>query len=106
MVLPVAAVLWAAWHGLHSIPASIGYEVEADFAEVPPDDGALEAWLRSHPGVWSASVSRHPVGGRTRLWVLVGMTRDGFGRPPFPDLGGACADFGYRGQAGPFHDKE
>jgi hypothetical protein len=105
-VVVLVALAAAAWYGLSLIPVDFSYAVEAEFAEVPPDDHQLQEWLRTQPGVWHASVQRRPSGPRTRVVVLLGITRDGWRRPPFPDLDGKCAALGYRGPAGPFCDQE
>ena len=43
----LVALLYASWWSLCEwyLFASIGYEVEAEFAELPPDDEALTEWL-------------------------------------------------------------
>ena len=99
------AAIGAAWYGLHYLPRDLGYEVETEFAALPADDEALAEWLRAQPGVYLASVQREAAGQQWRLVVGVGMTRDGWGRPPFPDLTSKCTEFGYRGQTGGFRDR-
>jgi hypothetical protein len=100
----LGAALAAAWWGLHFVPADLAYEVEAEFTALPANDGPLEDWLRNRPGVYLAHVQRQPVRGSWRLVVVFGMTRNGWGRPPLPDLEGKCAELGYRGQKGRFRD--
>jgi hypothetical protein len=101
----ILSLIVAAWYGLHSIPADFIYGVEAEFDGVPENDAALEQWTQSQPRVWRAFVEREQVGARTRITVTVGMTQNGWGEPPFPDLTTKCAELGYRGQQGPFRDQ-
>lgn len=100
----VAAVLTAAWAGLKSIPASLGYDVEAEFSEIPPNDDALEEWLRTQPGVVRAFVGQRE-GEPKVLVVSFIMVRNGWG-PPLPDLDAKCDELGYRGRVGRFRDSE
>src|SRR5262249_32657727 len=111
--LIVASVLCllaaAAWVGLRFIPASFGYAVEAElvsFASLPADDHRLEEWLRAQPGVvpHTVHVRREPARHPNRLVVIFTMVRDGWGRPPFPDLEAACDELGYAGRVGRFRD--
>ena len=102
----VAALLYAGrWYLCESVLyASIGYEIEAEFTELPPDDAALEAWLRRQPGVTVVGIQRKGVG--KTLDVAVIMSQNLHHKPPLPDVEKACAEFGYRGQAAPFRDTE
>jgi hypothetical protein len=104
VLVGVTAVLGAGWYGLHFVPADSIYEVETEFAGVPRDDHELEGWVRAQPGVWKANVARGESEKRTRLTLIVGITQNGWGRPPIPDLEGKCTELGYRGQSGPFRD--
>lgn len=101
-----AAVLYAGWWALCEwvFYPSLGYHVEAEFAEAPPDDEALRAWLRRQPGAAVAHVTRAPSGPVTRVRVLLIMSRNLHGRPPLPDFDRGCAELGYRGQVAPFRD--
>jgi hypothetical protein len=103
-IVAVAAVVIAGWAGLKSLPASLGYVVEAEFAGFPPDDTALEEWLRAQPGVAVVFVG-HRQNEPKVLVVHMIMTRDGWGRPPFPDLESKCDELGYRGRVGRFLDR-
>jgi hypothetical protein len=92
----------AAWVGLHWIPADFGYDLEAHFETVLPDDEALAQWARSQPGVYLAHAQREQLGSRWRVEVLFGITRNGWGQPTLPDVDKAAAELGYRGPDGPF----
>jgi hypothetical protein len=99
----VGTVLAAsAWAGLKSIPASMGCSVWAEFKSLPPDDSALESWLKSQPGVAVVLISR----GSKRVEVDFIQVRDGWGRPPLPDLDTKCDELGYRGRVGSFRDRD
>jgi hypothetical protein len=103
-IVVFAAVGTAGWYGLHWVPADYSYGLEAEFADAPPDDEALAAWVRLQPGVHLAHARREQVGDRWRVVVILGVTRNGWGQPPLPDLDDATAELGYRGQAGRFRD--
>ena len=103
-ILVLALIVAAGWCGLHWIPADFSYGLEARFESVPPDDEALAQWVRSQPGVYLAHVQRQQIGGRWRVEVIFGITRNGWGQPPLPDLNKGAADLGYRGEDGPFRD--
>jgi hypothetical protein len=103
-VAAIALVGVAGWYGLHWIPADFGYELEGEFASCPRDDEPLARWLRSQPGVYLAHVQRQRVGNGWRVQVFLGITRNGWGEPPLPDLEMAAAKLGYRGASGRFHD--
>jgi hypothetical protein len=104
LVVSVLALVGpAGWYGLHCMPADFAYGLEAEFLSVPPDDEPFREWVRSQPGVYLAAVQRHPAGARWRVEVIFGMSRNGWGQPPLPDLDGAAAQLGYRG---PFRDSE
>ena len=105
IVAILTVVLAGAWYGLHFISADFLYVVEAEFAEVPPDDRELEEWVRAQPGVWKVFTDRRPSGPLTRLVVTIGTTRNGWGAPAFPDLNGRCVVLGYRGQVRQFRDR-
>jgi hypothetical protein len=94
----------AGWWGLHSIPASIGYDLEAEFETVPPNDERLEQWLGSQPGVATTVVKRERAGARWRVEVIYVITRDGWGQPRLPDLNAAAAELGYGKPDGRFRD--
>src|SRR5262249_23677898 len=104
VILGLLAVLAAAGYGLHFVPADFGYELEADFTDLPRDDGALEGWLRNQPGIYYAWIERNPIGGQWGRVVSFGTPRDSGGRPPLPDLESKCAELGYQGQKGRFRD--
>lgn len=90
------------YYFLHFIPGDIAYGREAEFEYVPPSDERLEKWVRAQPGVYIAYVQRRPLEKGYRVEVTFGMTRNGFGQPPLPDLDSAAAEFGYRNPDGPF----
>jgi hypothetical protein len=98
-------VVVAAWVGLRFIPASLGYSVEAEFASLPERDHELEEWLKTQPGVVSHTVHVWRKDGEPKI-LRIGfiMVRDGWDRPPFPDLQGKCEALGYAGRTGPFRD--
>ena len=100
-VAVAAVLLGAGWYGLKSIPYSVGYQVEAEFAAFPPDDRPLEDWLRTQPGVVYGNVGQRK-GEPNILVVSVTMVRDGWGRTPYPDLSAKCDELGYRGRKAPF----
>ena len=104
----VAAMLYVGWWYLcSSLYASIGYEVEAEFAELPPDDTALQAWLKQQPGVIPTLTYVQRTGPSKKvLQVNVVMSRNLLGEPPIPDLEKTCAELGYRGQRDRFRDTE
>ena len=99
----LVAVLVGGWAWLMSLSASLGYEVEAEFTDFPPDDTALQDWLRSQPGVVTACVGQRASEPKV-LVVCFLMTRNGWGYPPLPDLETKCDDLGYRGRVGRFRD--
>jgi hypothetical protein len=96
--------LVAVYSGIRSIPVSYSYGVVTEFDVVPPNDQALDDWIRAQPGVvvHMAGVNRTRVGERWLIEVNYGISRNGWGEPPLPDLDAACAALGYRGQAAPF----
>ena|SRR5262245_45910221 len=102
----VAAMLYVGWWSLCEFVfhASIGYEVEAEFAELPPDDAALEAWLKQQPGVLIVEVTRIESRKAIRIFLLMGQNLHY--KPPVPNLEQACAELGYRGQRDRFRDTE
>ena len=102
----VVALLYAGWWYLCEsvLYASIGYEVEAEFAELPPDDTVLTEWLKQQPGVINVGVDRPKSPKELRVFVL--MSQNLHRKPPFPDLEKACAERGYRGQVTRFRDTE
>ena len=101
----IAAILAGGWACLKFLPASLGYTVEAEFADFPPDDTALEEWLRRQPGVVKAFVGQRE-GEPGVLVIDVLMVRNGWGDPPFPDLETKCDELGYHGRAGRFRDSK
>ena len=89
------AILWA---GL-AIPKPFGFGLRAEFDTLPPDDEALEAWLKSCPGVSeTASVERE---GKSLRVVFV-QCRNIAGQPPVPDLDAKCESLGYTGHNAKF----
>ena len=102
----VGALVYAGWWALceWAFFASVGYNVEAEFAKVPPDDEALRAWLRSQPGVAVVGVNRTNSGRTTRIQALVITGQNFHYKPPFPDIERGCAELGYRGRVAPFRD--
>lgn len=103
-VAMLALLIGAGWYGLHYIPVDFGYLVTTEFEAVPPSDEPLQTWLRGQPGVFRAWVEREPVETLVKVSVGLGMTRNQWGDPPFPNLANKCAEFGYKGQQGPFRD--
>lgn len=98
-------LLTAAWAGLKSISVSYGYHVEAEFSELPSDDSALEAWLLAQPGVVRVIIARDKKAQLEVVEIIFIQVRDGWGRPPFPDLEAKCDGLGYRGRVGMFRDR-
>jgi hypothetical protein len=95
-----------AWVGLHFIPASVGYTVEAEFASLPADDHELEAWLKTEPGVVPHTVYVWRKKAAPKVVVVdFTMVKSEWGSPPFPDLEAACERLGYRGRVGKFKDR-
>jgi hypothetical protein len=92
--------------GVHLIPASWSYDVEAEFTSLPADDHELEAWLKAQPGVVPHSVSVSRKQGAPNV-VVIGfvIVRPEWGNPPVPDMEAACARLGYRGHVGKFKDR-
>jgi hypothetical protein len=103
-VVVLASIGAAGWYGLHWIPTDSSYGLEAQFESVPPNDERLTQWVRSRPGVYLAHAQRQQVGGRWRVEVIFGITRNGWAQPRLPDLESAAAELGYCGANGPFLD--
>ncbi len=78
---------------LTHLRASIGYSVSARYAQMPADDKALEDWIKTQPDVVPRTVYIGRKG--DELYVLFIRLEKVFGRPPFPDLSGACVRLGY-----------
>ena len=102
-IVVLGALLVALWAGLNSIPVSRGYEVEAEFAELPPDDTTLEDWLAAQPGVARVIVGQR-TGEPNVLVILLIVVRTGWDQTPFPDLNAKCDELGYKGRVGMFRD--
>ena len=102
LVCVVAVVAGAVLLLRHTIHASIGYTVMAEFSTMPKDDSGLRHWLHAQPGVVSAWTCRT---NRT-LKVLVVMSRSLAGSPKIPDLASGCSSLGYSGQDARFQDCE
>lgn len=97
----VAALVGGAWYGLRQIRASVGYGVRVPFEQLPPNDGALEAWWKAQPGVVSHTVYVERKGNAVGvLWVMSQYA--GRNEPPVPDFLDAFKALGYR-EAGPVH---
>jgi hypothetical protein len=73
--------------------ASIGYRVSARYAQMPPDDKALEEWLKTHPTVVPHTVHVGRKDGN--LFAIFIRSETICGRPPFPKLEETCAGLGY-----------
>jgi hypothetical protein len=101
----VVALLYAGWWLLCEwyFGPPVRYEVVAEFAELPPDDAALQAWLKQQPGVAVVIVSR-PEPKKVVIHLL--MSQNLHDKPPFPDVEKACAELGYKGQVERFRDTE
>ena len=92
-IVGIFLVLPGIWAGLRLIPASRGYSVRAEFADLPTNDRAIEQWLCNQPGVvaHTAKVLRE---GRV-LYVIWIMTQNVGGNPQTPDLRAAWKRMGY-----------
>lgn len=101
----VAAILTAVWAGLKSILVSYSFDVEAEFSELPTDDTAIDSWLRSQPQVAAVIIARDEKSQPKKIEVIFIQARDGWGRPPFPDLEAKCDELGYKGRVGRFRDR-
>lgn len=93
LIAGIFLVLTALCAGLRLIPASRGYSISAEFAELPANDRELEQWLRNQPGVvkHTAQVTRdgHVV---FISWI---MTQNVGGNPRTPDVRTAWQRMGY-----------
>ncbi len=79
--------------GLRLIPASRGYVVRAEFADLPASDRKLEEWMRSQPGVVAHTAHVIRDGKALRVgWI---MTQNGYRIPRTPDLQTAWRRMGY-----------
>jgi len=77
-------VLVALCAGLRLIPASRGYSIRAEFAELPANDRELEQWLRDQSGVADRTVHVRRDGQVVFVsWI---MTQNLAGNPRTPDL--------------------
>ncbi len=97
----IALLSFYVWAKSQSV--SRGYEVEAEFAELPPDDVALEDWLEAQPGVARVIVGQR-TGEPNVLAIVLIIVRTGWDRTPFPDLNAKCDELGYKGRVGMFRD--
>ena len=89
----------------HSVNASLGYCVEWEFGQMPPNDDALVEWLKVQPGIISRTVQIRRFGANgTELEVGLIQVRTLAGDPPFPDLDQQCAELGYAQPKGKFVD--
>src|SRR5580700_6921113 len=96
-IVVVAAIVAAAgWYGLHWIPADFSYVKDDEFESVPHDEHTLAKWVRENHHVWFAGENREWMGDRWRVEISFGMTRNGWGQPPLPDLDVAAGQLGYR----------
>jgi hypothetical protein len=100
VVAILAAVVGAWWLYTHTVDWTWGCGGRADFSALPPDDAALEGWLKEQAGVvpYTVHVMRE---GKT-LKVLYTQVRNLANEPPRLDLNEACKNFGYEGQKMPF----
>lgn len=96
VLICLALAVAAAWRGFRSIPATFSYGLQAEFAELPADDAALEAWLKAQPGVIDRLVHVKRTG--NAVGVIWMMTQTVGGEPPAPDLLAAFERLGYRGR--------
>jgi hypothetical protein len=86
-------VIIAICAGLRLIPASRGYVVRAEFADLPASDRKLEEWLRNQPGVVEHTAHVIRDGKALRVgWI---MTQNGYRIPRTPDLQTAWLRMGY-----------
>jgi hypothetical protein len=93
VVAAVGAVLAFGRIAARRIVPSIGYEIRAEFTELPVNDEAFRQWVEDQPGVYQAYVNREP----NAIRVVYGMSRDLTGDPPLPDFKKNFDRFGYRG---------
>ncbi|MBX9626295.1 MAG: hypothetical protein K2X82_21025 [Gemmataceae bacterium] len=95
VLLVLGGAAAAGVYGLRQLPASISYQVTAEFDALPPTDEPLEEWLRAQPGVVKAFANRR---GQTVevIWI---MTQSAGPRlPPTPDVAVEFERLGYRGR--------
>jgi hypothetical protein len=103
----VAALLYAGWWSLCEwyVVIPFGYSIEAEFAELPPDDEALKAWLEQQPGVTRVfAITRGEARKTIKIDLL--MEQNAHYKPRFPDVEKACAELGYKGRVERFRDTE
>lgn len=92
IVTAVVVVVILAVFGYRLVNATRTYTHRTDSATLPADDSALTDWLKSRPGVLSATVSRD---GNT---VVVVFVKAVFGSEPLPNIHAEDERFGYRGR--------
>jgi hypothetical protein len=91
------------WCVLRQVKASIGYSIRVDCESLPPDDEAIEQWLKTQPGIVERTATVHRDGKSVRMgWIMVQSI--GPRKPPVPDIRAALERFGYHG-AGPIRDE-
>ena len=101
--LGIALALIALCIYISTIPASYGYTVEAQFSKLPPNDTELKDWLARQPGVIDRTIHiKRSNGGKVRILLII--SRNVWGNPPFPDLDAACESLGYSGPNHEFKD--
>lgn len=93
------------WAFRQFVPASFHFCLEGKFQTMPADDNKLMAWLGTQPGVVPHQVHvRRFEGGIVEVGFIQVTTLAH--NPPLPDLDSKCAELGYKGPDGPFHDCE
>ena len=101
-LLVVGGIAGGACYRLRQIQASIGYAIQVEFEQMPPDDEALGQWLKTQPGVVPNTAHVQRDGKSLRMWWI--MTQSiGPREPPVPDFSAAFERFAYIG-AGPIRD--
>jgi hypothetical protein len=89
----------------HNVHASLGYCVEVEFGQMPPNDDALVEWLKVQAGIIPRTVQVRRFGANgTELEISFIQQRTLAGDPPFPDLNQQCAALGYAQPKGNFVD--
>ena len=102
IILLLVLVLGEGWWLAHKIKSSNGYNVQAEFAQLPPNDEALEEWLRQQPGVVEHAVHVERNGQNVRVFfIIVQNLRK---QPPFPRLEEQAAVLGYADIKATWHD--
>ena len=91
----VAIVGVSGWKVARIIKPSVGYDVQAEFTQLPPNDEALESWFKLQSGVVEHTVHIERQGNVVHVMFIT--SRDLLGDPPFPNFQQQAATLGYRG---------